>query len=82
MGRSSADFAAYTQEVLRQTLDPGNARQASKAPNTVYLLDHVTCRAILVECGFLSNPEERTPFCRPAATRPRSPSLWPAPIWI
>lgn len=57
-GSSSADFAAYTQEVLRQTLDPGNARQASKAPNTVYLLEHVTCRAILVECGFLSNPEE------------------------
>ena len=31
---------------------------SSEVPNTVYLLNHVTCRAILVECGFLSNQEE------------------------
>ena len=54
----SADFAEYTQEILRRTLDPNNTRQSAAAPNTVYLLNHVTCRAILVECGFLSNPEE------------------------
>ena len=54
----SADFAEYTQEILRRMLDPNNTRQAAAVPNTVYLLNHVTCRAILVECGFLSNPEE------------------------
>ena len=54
----SADFAGYVQETLRQALDPDNTRQAAEAPNTVYLLKHVTCRAVLVECGFLSNPEE------------------------
>ena len=32
--------------------------QTVKLPGAVYLMDHITCPAILVECGFLSNPEE------------------------
>ena len=55
--RSQA-LAQHAQTVLRQALDPENTRQAAKLPRTVYLMDHVTCPAILVECGFLSNPEE------------------------
>lgn len=55
---SSQPLARHTQEILRQALDPGNTRQAAKLPGAVYLMDHVTCPAILVECGFLSNPEE------------------------
>ena len=27
-------------------------------PDTVYLMNHVNCRAVLLECGFLTNPEE------------------------
>ena len=27
-------------------------------PDGIYLFDHVSCPAILVECGFLSNAEE------------------------
>ena len=55
--RSQA-LAQHAQTVLRQALDPENTRQAAKLPGAVYLMDHVTCPAILVECGFLSNPEE------------------------
>ena len=34
------------------------SRAPKPIPDTVYLMNHITCRAILVECGFLSNPEE------------------------
>lgn len=54
----SQEFAVYTQEVLRAGLDEENTRQAKPIPGTVYLMSHITCPAILVECGFLSNPEE------------------------
>lgn len=57
-GDVSLPFAALTQDVLKQTLDPENNRVPAKIPDTVYLMKHITCRAILVECGFLSNPDE------------------------
>lgn len=57
-GDLSLPFAQITQETLRQTLDPNNNRKPTTVPNTVYLMNHITCKAILVECGFLSNPEE------------------------
>ena len=39
-------------------MDPENSRQAKPIPDTVYLMNHISCPAILVECGFLSNPAE------------------------
>ena len=54
----SLAFAEFTQEVLRTSLDPGNNRAATQIPGTVYLMNHISCPAILVECGFLSNPAE------------------------
>ncbi len=51
-------WAEQTQELLCQGLDPANDRVAKEIPDTVYLMDHVTCPAILVECGFMSNGEE------------------------
>ncbi|MCD7829959.1 MAG: N-acetylmuramoyl-L-alanine amidase [Clostridiales bacterium] len=54
----SQQWAAQLQELLRQSLDPENTRQAAEIPDTVYLMNHVSCRAVLVECGFLSNSEE------------------------
>lgn len=56
--QGSQEFAVHTQEVLRQTVDQTNERQAKPIPDTVYLMNHITRPAILVECGFLSNPEE------------------------
>lgn len=57
-GEVSLPFAQITQNVLRETLDPDNTRKPTAIPKSVYLMNHITCKAILVECGFLSNPEE------------------------
>lgn len=54
----SQPLAGLAQSLLRQTLDPSNERVPTQIPESVYLMNHITCRAILVECGFLSNPEE------------------------
>lgn len=56
--RLSVPLAQFTQETLRTALDPSNNRKAAKIPDSVYLMNHISCRAILVECGFLSNPAE------------------------
>ena len=54
----SQALAEAMQEALRSALDPENGRQAKPIPASVYLMGHVSCPAVLVECGFLSNPEE------------------------
>lgn len=53
----SRELAESLQLALRQNLDPANHRQA-KESKTVYLLNKISCPAVLIECGFLSNPEE------------------------
>ncbi len=50
-------WAEQTQELLR-TLDSTNTRQAAQASSTIYLMNSVSCPALLVECGFLSNQKE------------------------
>ncbi len=57
-GELSLPLAQLTQNILRESLDPENHREPKPIPDNVYLMNHITCRAILVECGFLSNPEE------------------------
>lgn len=54
----SKQWAGEMQSLLRDTLDTDNDRQATMIPESVYLMNHISCRAVLVECGFLSNPEE------------------------
>jgi len=54
----SQPLAEYTQEILRSNLDPQNDRTAARIPDSVYLMNHIQCPAILVECGFLSNRTE------------------------
>ncbi len=39
-------------------LMPENHRKVKAAGSNIYLLDRAACPAILVECGFLSNPAE------------------------
>lgn len=60
----SEALAVQTQDTLRQ-IDPSNTRQAAKVAGTVYLMNHVSCRAILVECGFLTNVEEEAKLISP-----------------
>ena len=59
-------FAEKIQENLKSALDPENSRVAAAAPSGVYLLSHVNCPAVLVECGFLSNAQEAQKLIRDA----------------
>ena len=53
----SKALAERTQQLLRETLDKANHREAKMA-QSVYLMEHIECAGILVECGFLSNAQE------------------------
>lgn len=54
---ASKSLAETLQEILIRDLDPSNHRQA-KANDSYYLLKKTSLPAVIVECGFLSNPEE------------------------
>lgn len=54
---SSKQFAGDVQGNFVKALQPQNHRLPKKASG-VYLMEHINCTAVLVECGFLSNPEE------------------------
>ena len=50
------NFAQYVQDSLL-TFDPSNTRQI-KSSTSYYILKNAQVPSILIECGFLSNPEE------------------------
>ncbi|MDR0904856.1 MAG: N-acetylmuramoyl-L-alanine amidase [Oscillospiraceae bacterium] len=54
----SAELGATMQELLVQTLDASNRRAAERVGDTILLMNYIDCPAVLVECGFLSNPNE------------------------
>lgn len=56
-GEEGEDLARALQQALVLTLNPGSNR-VSKRAEGVYLMQHINCPGVLVECGFLSNPEE------------------------
>lgn len=49
-------FAELMQGNLTALLCPDNRRVASPINKNVFLMQKVNCTAVLVECGFLSNP--------------------------
>ena len=51
------ELAESLQMALRDTVNPASHREIKKAEG-IYLMEHVYCPAVLVECGFLSNPQE------------------------
>lgn len=54
----SEELAGHVQAMVQSYLQFDNNRQSKQIPDSVYLMNHITCPAILVECGFLTNPEE------------------------
>lgn len=54
----SEEFAKNAQEILIAALSPSKARTPAKVPSSIYIMNHINCPAILVECGFLSNYQE------------------------
>ena len=55
--QDSRELAEMMQENLIEGLDSDHNRSSQKADG-IYLLQHVDCPAVLIECGFLSNLEE------------------------
>lgn len=52
-------LARSLQDALVASLAPGSNRRAKKSSG-IYLMEHVSCPAVLIECGFLSNSREET----------------------
>lgn len=50
-------LAEKIQKSIKDSLKDGNRREA-KDNQSYYLLRHTKCPTVIVECGFLSNPEE------------------------
>lgn len=58
----SAVLAEFIRKENQSTLQPDNYRQNKAATSAINLLYSAKCPAVLVECGFLSNPEEASRF--------------------
>lgn len=54
----SARFAETMQQLLVENLDRQNHRTAVPVSDDIYLMRNAKCPALLIECGFLSNPSD------------------------
>lgn len=54
----SRALAEQIQMAAQTYIQPENQRQARPVPDNVYLMNHIQCPGVLVECGFLTNHEE------------------------
>lgn len=64
----SMELAKQMQNGFCTTVNPGSNRKTKKASG-VYLMDHIQCTGVLIECGFLSNPEEEAKLNDPVYQR-------------
>lgn len=58
-------LADTLQKSFKELLQPDNNREHKKAGSELYLLYNAQVPAVLVECGFLSNPEEAVKLTQP-----------------
>lgn len=61
----SEDLAKQLQGILSEALSPGSSRKAKKASG-IYLMEHIHCTGVLIECGFLSHHGEEALLQDPA----------------
>jgi N-acetylmuramoyl-L-alanine amidase len=54
----SREWGESAHNALVELLCPENRRVAAPISDSIYLMKNVSCPAILVECGFLSNAQE------------------------
>lgn len=54
----SETLGKLLQANLSRSVAPENRRVATKAPDKLYLTANTQCPTILIECGFMSNPED------------------------
>lgn len=62
--QKSYELAKALQSALVSTLNPGSNRKAKQAKE-IYLLDRIKVPGILIECGFISNPQEEAELKTP-----------------
>lgn len=62
----SVVLAEYIRGAVVDWIQPQNTRELKKATDSIFLLSHTQTPAVLVECGFLSNPDERNKLKTPA----------------
>lgn len=62
----SQQLAEAVQQTLNTAVNTDRAKAAKPIGDGVYLMTHTTCPAILVECGFLSNPQETALLQQPS----------------
>lgn len=65
----SSRLAQLIQTNLKGLLQPENNREIKEAYDTLYLMQNAPSAAVLVECGFLSNPEEAARLAQPEYQR-------------
>ena len=54
----SREIAQFIQNAVKSQLQPNNKRQIKKSGTDIYVLYNATKPAVMVECGFVSNPSE------------------------
>lgn len=62
----SRQLAEAMQQMLNTAVNTDRAKAAMPIGDGVYLMTHTTCPAILVECGFLSSPQETALLQQPS----------------
>ena len=58
VGDPASEAVANGIQAASLSLMPDNRRKTKAAGSSIYLLDRIRSPAVLVECGFLSNPDE------------------------
>lgn len=76
----SQALADHVQNSIKTALQPDNERAVKQIPDTVYIMNHITCPAILIECGFLTNPAEEAMLRDPDYQRKLSAVI--AAAWL
>lgn len=61
-----AVLAENIRKTIVEWIQPQNTRELKQATDGIYLLYHTATPAVLVECGFLSNEDERNKLKLPA----------------
>ena len=55
---ASQRLAERMQSDIKSYLSPENHRECKRATTSIFILNRIRIPAVLVECGFISNPEE------------------------
>ncbi len=63
--KESYEIAKEIQDMYQKSINQNSNRKVKKTDG-IYLMQHIICPGILIECGFLSNPEEEALLRNPS----------------